>query len=252
MDYVFRAKESNEALVKGGVDYVMGYADHGKYCPFFQSYYPKFIGKVIPVPFGFGNRFKNEIPFSKRVKKCIAAGSVNPVDDPAVENREEIKDYINFYSQVKWSHQWRRLLSENESSLSDVMDSVLPKFPATKNLSYKAPDLFNKYQMFANDEGLMQFPPARTYEGVSAGAVMVAAKHPAYSDIGFKDGENCILHDPLKVEAFREKVKWYLDRPTVLEKIAVNGHQMVTARYAHSEIAKTLHKEISKKLSGKS
>ncbi len=248
MDYVFCAKESYQALLEGGVDYVLGYANHGKYCPFFQRFYPQFSNKVISVPFGFGNRFKLNIPFSERVKKCIAAGSVNPVDDPAVKNRKELMDYITYYSHIRWSHQWRRMLSEHETSLSDVMDSVLPKFPETKNLSYKAPDLFNRYQLFANDEGLMQFPPARTYEGVAAGALMVAANHPVYHDIGFKDGENCILHEPLRVDLFREKVKWYLDRPSVLEKIAANGHQMITTHYNHPQIAKGLHAELSKKL----
>jgi hypothetical protein len=250
MDYVFEAGKSHHFLKQGGVDYVMGYTNHGEYCPFFRKFYPTYIDKVISVPFGYGERFSNKKPFHYRLKKCIAAGSVNPVEDPAVKNREEIKEYTDFYIKEKWTHKWRHMLSENEEKLQDVMDSVLPHYPATKNPKYNAAQLFNDYQLFANDEGLMGFPPARTYEGVASGAVMVASNHPSYKDLGFQDEVNCILHNPYDIQQFKEKIAYFTSKPEKLAEIALAGHLMVTKNYSHRQIALDLFQTIFQKWKG--
>ena len=251
MDYVFCAKKANQALEDARVDYLMGYTEHDKYCPFFQTYYPKFTNKVLAVPFGFGKRFTSRTPFLEREKKCIAAGSVNPVDDPEVKQREELNEYRHFYKQEQWTHRWRKKLSDHENELNVIMDSVLPKFPQTKNLSYNAPQLFDKYQLFANDEGLMVFPPARTYEGVAAGSVLVAAEHPIYRALGFEDGVNCILHKPLDIEDFKNKILHYLKDERSLETIAEKGKLLVRTRYSHEAIAQKLHKTLLEKYIGR-
>lgn len=246
MDYVFQAEKCYDSLKEGGVDYVMGYTNHGEYCTFFRKYYPDYSGKVIPVPFGFGERFKKKIPFQSRIQKCIAAGSVNPVDDPVVKDKAELREYKAFYADEKWTHKWRYMLAVNESSLSGIMDSVLPKFPETKNPFYDAVELFNKYQLFANDIGLMAFPPARTYEGIASGTVMVGERHPCYKDLGFKDGVNCLLHSPQDLEGFRKKINDHLRQPKRLEEIAEAGYSLVVKKYSHKQIAQDLFQSISR------
>lgn len=247
-EYVFRAAESNRALEHGGVHYLMGYTDHSRHCAFFRHAYPRFAGKVIAVPFGFGRRFAAGDEPASRIRKVIALGAVNPVDDPTVPDRDALADYREFYRDHKWTHAWRNLLREQEGDLLDIMDSRLPHPPATNNPGYDAAQLLRKYALFANDEGLMAFPPARTYEGVAAGAAMVSADHPCFKDLGFVDGENCIMHKALDIGAFREKVSWYLERPERLQAVARSGRDMVRARYSHAQIARDLLEEIRARL----
>ena len=87
MDYIFNAPLANTSLTKGGVDYVMGYTDHGQFCPFFGKYYIRYTGRVITVPFGYGKRFKCTVPADERVNKVIALEAVNPVNDPLCKKR---------------------------------------------------------------------------------------------------------------------------------------------------------------------
>ena len=247
MDYVFRAMASFKALKTGGVDFVLGYADHGRHCRFFRAYYPDFVDRVIPVPFGFGERFENRKPFADRVRKVIALGSVNPVDDPTVKDKTLLEEYRDFYSGVQWTHQWRRTLSENEARLGVVMDSMLPSYPKTKDFSYDAVDLLNRYAMFANDEGLMAFPPARTYEGVASGAILVCSNHPCYTDLGFADGVNCLTHRPLDVDDFERKVLALLAQPERMAEIAAAGTAKVRTQFNHPQVARTLYGQILQK-----
>ncbi|MBN4067474.1 glycosyltransferase family 1 protein [Simkania negevensis] len=244
MDYVFQADRCKKNLVDAGVDYVMGYTDHGKYCPFFHKHYPQYIDKVIPVPFGFGERFQRTVPFQERKQKVIAAGSVNPVRDPMVKNPDDLKEYTTFYQDEEWTHRWRRKLAENTIPLQSMMESVLPQFPKTKDFSYDVVSLFNQYQMFANDEGLLAFPPARTYEGAAVGCTMIAAHHPCYTDLGFEDGVNCILHNPLDLDDFKERTVYYQEHQNELERIAEAGYNLVTSRYTHEKVAHTLFNHI--------
>lgn len=98
--------------------------------------------------------------------------------------------------------------------------------------------------MFANDEGLMAFPPARTYEATAAGAVMVSGGHDCFHDLGFKDGDSCIMHRSGDVADFRDKVAHYIRNPAQLAAIAKAGRDMVRARYSHEQVARDLHAAI--------
>src|SRR5262249_53539529 len=150
-------------------------------------------------------------------------------------DRSALADYREFYRDRFWTHQWRHTLREHETELADIMHSVLPRYPAT-NASYDAVDLCRKYAMFANDEGLMAFPPARTYEATAAGALMVSGDHACFRDLGFKDGETCIMHRQGDLAEFRGKVAHYIANPAQLAAVARAGRDMVRARYSHEQI----------------
>ncbi len=246
MDYVWQAAESNRILEQGGVNYVMGYADHGKYCPFFQKFYPRYVGKTIPVPFGYGKRFENKTPLAQRRQKVIAVGSVRPVNDPSAPDPDTLEDYIAFYKGVEWTHQWRRTLALEANTLRDIMDSQLPLFPETENPKYNAVEVLNEYALFANDEGLMAFPPARTYEGTAAGSVLIGAEHGSYTDLGFVDGVNCILHRKDDLNDFREKAGYYVKNPDRLQAIQQASVAMIRSRYSHAQVARNTYAAIEK------
>lgn len=244
MDYVFKATESNSNLVNNGVDYLMGYNDHSKYCDFFKKFYTRYTGKVIGVPFGFGERFNLNNDFNKRIQKVVGLGSVNPVRDPLV-TAGELEDYIKFYGNKIWTHEWRRALCENKDSLTNLLESYYPEYPKTKDFEYDAVKLLGSYAMFANDEGIMNFPPARTYEGVAAGSVMISSNNEIYKELGFVDGENCILHRKNDLDDFKQKVEFYLEHIDTLEKISIAGQKMMKENYSHDRISEQLYNKVS-------
>lgn len=244
MDFVFNAPRANAALDRGGVSAVMGYCDHSRHSAFFLAHYPRYTGRVIPVPFGFAPRFEERTPMSARIQKVIALGSVNPVAEKGFPQETSVDAYVRFYPEEKWTHRWRRLLVEHGADLADLMDSQLPVWPATKNPEYDAVEMLNRYALFANDEGLMAFPPARTYEGLAAGAILVGNQHPCYAEIGLKDGVNCVLHRPLDIGDFREKVSRLLSQPDKLAAIAHAGRALVRDHYSHAAIAQELRRRL--------
>jgi hypothetical protein len=240
MDFVFNAPRANEALERGGVSAVMGYCDHSRHNAFFRAHYPRYTGRVIPVPFGFASRFEDRTPMAERIQKVIALGSVNPVKELGFPKEACLDAYVNFYPGEQWTHRWRRKLVEHRDELTDLMDSQLPVWPQTKNPAYDAVEMLNRSAAFANDEGLMAFPPARTYEGMAAGALLVGNQHPCYAEIGLTDGVNCVLHRPLDIGDFREKVSLLLAQPDKLAMIAQAGRTLVRDHYSHPAIAQEL------------
>lgn len=245
MDFVFNAPRANQALEEGGVSAVMGYCDHGRHSSFFRAFYPRFMDRVIPVPFGYASRFEDHTPMESRIQKVVALGSVNPVAERGVPEVSSLEAYIRFYPEERWTHRWRRILVENREQLSDLMDSQLPVWPATKNPDYNAVEMVNRYAMFANDEGLMAFPPARTFEGMASGALLVGNQHPCYADFGLEDGINCLLHRPHDVDDFREKVSSLLQNSQVMSRLALAGMTWVRSQFSHPTIASELKRRLN-------
>jgi glycosyltransferase involved in cell wall biosynthesis len=125
--------------------------------------------------------------------------------------------------------------------------SRFPVFPETKDPAYDAVALLNAHAMFANDEGLMAFPPARTYEGPACGSLLVAADTPAVRELGFEHGENALLHRAEDVEDFARVVRAAVREPERLEAMAAAGASMVRARYSHEAVADRLHGELCRR-----
>ncbi len=228
-----------------GVDYLMSFSSSDKYSSYFQQTFPDYIGKVIPVPFGFAPRFKSLTPFEKRLQKCVALGSVLPT-----RRHEEPKYYwieqANFYKKEKWLHKFRRMLVENKKYLSPVMDSKLPVYPQLTDYSFDIVRTFNDYQMFYSCETIYYFPSAKTFEGPAAGCALVCSSHPLYSYLGFKDGVNCIKHKEYDIKDFKEKIEFYQKHQDKLKKIQENGTKFVRENFSHAEIANNLFNTIQK------
>lgn len=242
MDFVFYTKDANTALEKASVDYLMGYCNHGKHNEFFRKMYPSYIDKILPVPFGYGERFKYLKPFEERINKAIAVGSVNPVNDPLCP-KGMLDDYIAFYPNVQFSHILRREIVLNREIWADAIDNLLPIFPETKNPHYDPVKILNDYTMFINDEGLMNFPPARTYEGIACGCVMVAANTNVFTELGFEDGVNAILFQPGNYDDMMLKIRYYMMHPLELKFIQNKSLQLAKS-FSHESIADKLYNDI--------
>jgi hypothetical protein len=242
MDYfwVEPASAKNERLKEYRIDYVMSYSSSDKHCPFFQHFFPGYIGKVIPVPFGYHQRFENIDQFSNRIPKCIALGSVNPlnrIDAPPDYWREP----ASFYPDDAWMHKFRRILVKEKDNLKSIMDSTLAEFPKTREWNYDIVKKFNEYQMFTSCESIFYFPPAKTFEGPASGCVLVCSNHPCFTDYGFVDGINCIKHNQFDIQNFREKILYYQTHQEDLEQIQQRGTTFVRNRYSHQMIGQKLH-----------
>lgn len=248
MDYTFFPSQSNKALIDAGVDFVFGYARHDLYCPFFQKAYPSYQGKVIPVPFGFAERFKAKTPLEERKNKVIALGAVNSFSDP-VHDIDDFKELNTFFLErgERFMHKFRRMLVENEQGLSDIMDSKLPHFPQVKDFGYDIVQVLNQYKMFVSCESLLYFPAAKTFEGPASGTALICSDHPCFGDLGFQDGINCITHRQFDLGNFREKASFYISHPEQLLQIQYAGTSYVRENFNHKKIAEYVYGEIEKR-----
>lgn len=244
MDYVFEAGKAAKALKKSQVDYLMGYCDHSKYCRFFQAYYPGYEGKILSVPFGYGKRFQNNVPFEKRRNKAIALGSVNPVNDG---KGNELKEYRQFYATEEFTHKLRRAVVMHRQEWKDCIDDLLPTFPQTKNPDYDPVEKLNAYTMYINDAGLMNFPPARTYEGIACGCVMVAERLPIWEDLGFQEGINCILFQKGDYQDMADQISYYRAHEQELQSLQKESLKLAK-RYRHEDVAKRLYADINARM----
>jgi hypothetical protein len=234
----------NKWLEDYGVDYVMGYASHDRYCAYFQKTFPNYVGKVIPVPFGFGDRFQPMVPFEDRQNKCVAVGAVNhlrPLNYP-IHNYQE---YADFFPDESWLHKSRRLIALNKERLAPCLDSKLPEFPQMKDFSYDLVATLNQYRMFVSCETIFFFPPAKYYEGPACGCVLVCSDHECNKDVGFVGGENCITYRLYDIDDLEDKVRYYQANQQELSAVQRRGTEFVRTHYSHRQIAKDLVKKIA-------
>jgi spore maturation protein CgeB len=158
---------------------------------------------------------------------------------------------VEFHRGERWTHRWRRTLLEHADELGDILDARFPVFPETKDFSYDAVEVLNAYAMFANDPGLMAFPPARTYEGVACGTLLVGEDTAVHRDLGFAHGENALLHVPHDTEDFARVVREAIAEPEHLAQVAAAGHRMVHERYTHPAVARTLYEQLCRVHAGR-
>lgn len=243
MDYYLFVSRNKEFLKKYNVDYVIGHTSMDKYCEFFKYYYPDYIGRVISLPFGYQKRFNCTRGFVDRKNIAIGLGSINPVDDPKLDEKAK-SEFVQYYKNETFMHPLRRYIQTHKLAFLDVVDSKFPSPDKQKDFSYDAVEVLNDYRMFINDAGLSNFPPARTYEGIACGCVMVAENNEIYNELGFIPDVNYVSFEKGNYEEMRCKIKYYIDNPDKL--LAIQKESLRLAKlYSHYEMAKKLMKEIS-------
>jgi glycosyltransferase involved in cell wall biosynthesis len=239
MDYSFVPTEAAAILRERKVDYLLGYSAHDRWCSFFQEKFPEYSGRIAPIPFGYSKRFRCETPWAERVAKCAVMGAVNPVRDPQ-SNLSTIGDYMEHFRDHQWAHPIRAAIRENLASLEDVVANFTAAPPAFRNISYDSFAELNRHKLFVNDDSIMHYPPARTYEATACGTVMICSDHPVYSECGWKDGVNCITHRFGDLDAFAATARRAVADEGRLAEIQ-RASLANASRFTHSIVADGLH-----------
>lgn len=235
MDYADKPLQSSDALSSGMCDYVMGYSRHDLDCSLFKAHYSRYSSRVIDVPFGFGKRFINE-PKIDKMDKIVALGAINKLDD---DNFPEVND---IFGSFEFSHPLREFIRKNITALDDIVYSQLPPYAEEKTPNILMEDALMKHSFFLNDLSVFCFPPARTYEGISSGSILLGLEHPAYERLGFVDGRNCILLNEISIEKIKNLNNTFNDKDKI-ESIR-KGSLLLSKEFTHEKVADKLYKDI--------
>lgn len=242
-DFHFNPTKSNINLLKSKIDYLLGYTNHYKYSCFFRKYYSSFEKKIISLPFGYGDRFSSVKNFNIRINKAIALGSLKETND--LKN-SVLSEYENFYIDERFTHKLRRKIVKNRRLWNEWIEDILPTFPQNNNRKYDPSYVLNSYKMFVNDASILNFPPARTYEGIASGCVMVAEDLELYRELGFIDGYNCILFEKENYNEMIEKIDFYIKNPEKLYNLHKNSLEL-SKKYSHKKVADYLYNKLIEK-----
>lgn len=241
-DHHVDASHNYKMLKECGANYVIGHSQLDSRSEFFCNYYPGFIGKVISVPFGYAPRFKCYTPFSDRKNKAVGIGSINMIKD-AMLSEQQSKDMVTYFNSQKWMHPFRKYVQDHEDELLDCIDSLFPSPSKQKDFGYDAVSLMNQYKMFINDAGIQEFPPARTFEGIACGCVMVADDDPIYEDIGFKQDYNYISYTKGVYEEAIDKIRFYIKNEKKLEELQKKSIDLST-EFTQEKMADLMYAKI--------
>lgn len=245
MDYYLFVSRNRSFLNKYSVDYVIGHTLMDHYCPFFLKYYPEYMGKVISLPFGFQKRFKYLKKFENRKNIAVGLGAINPINDPLISEKDKT-EYIQFFSDYEYSHPGRKFIQDHYEYFSNTIEALFPSKEKQKDFSYDAVECLNNYSMFFNDAGLSNFPPARTYEGIACGGVMVAEYNDIYYELGFIPNINYIAYKKGDYLQLNNKIKYFQAHSEELKKIQERSLKLAKL-YSHSHVADILYKKIISK-----
>jgi hypothetical protein len=237
--------ELNNMLESVGVDYLMGYASHDKHCKYFQKTFNNYIGKVIPIPFGYSERFISNVPFHERKNKVVALGSVNPLrplEYPVYNFRES----ADFFPDESWFHKFRREMVLQKENIKPYIDSMLPEFPQIKDFKYDLVAKFNEYRMFVSDESIFNFPPAKYFEGPASGSVLFCADHDCNKEFGFIDSINCVMYKKGDIIDLKERISYYMQHENELLAIQQSGMEFVIPKFSQKQIAADIVEAIRK------
>jgi hypothetical protein len=195
MDYAYYPREDEERIRKLGVDYVFGYARHDLHCGFFRKMHPSLEGRVVPLPFGYRARFRETIPFEQKENRCSVMGAVVEMEAPS-EAKPELRDYFSHFEGHPCAHEMRWRVRQEGEHVWEWIASFLPRPPEKVSWSYDSMLELNRHRFFLNDDSVMHYPPARTYEGLACGSIMLAAREPVYRDFAFHEDVNCLMFEP--------------------------------------------------------
>ena len=122
-----------------------------------------------------------------------------------------------------------------ESYLSYIETS----FPLKRDIFVLGMDMvnaINSYKIHFN-KNIANDINYRNFETLGCKTLLLTSANPQYSDLGFADGENCLIYHDFS--ELKEKIQYALDHPQHREQIAKNGYHL-SKRHTYYERVKSL------------
>ena len=83
----------------------------------------------------------------------------------------------------------------------------------------------------------------RNFETMGCRTALVTSQNPYYAELGFKDGENCIIYDSMQTMVM--KTEFLLSDPERLKSISERGYELVSSSHTYKNRAETIIKEFT-------
>lgn len=252
--YMYDANNGGINTKEANIDFFVAENNLKKNSQFFNKYFSWYDKDVYVLPFVAQKRFVNVKPFSLRLNKAVATGSLSlPI------NNYEFADFFK----TNEIHPMRRLIFENANLLSQVIDSFIyeitenkqhmkfrftlfnevSKFifnhfgnKQTKYFSFNIVDLYNNYKMFVVPEEINGLPGIGFIEGLMCGCVLIGKSDEYYEDLGFIDGVNFISYDGT-LNDLVNKITFYQNNPNLLESISVKSYEFVRSNFNENVVS---------------
>lgn len=239
---------------------------------FFRKHFP-WIEKVYHLPFTYSDRFVwDKKDFNERINKCMALGTLCPVDDP---------DFFEFYGKDTTLQPMRNKLFEKQADFSQEIDSFAKRFTdiaTIKNISqndswfkkllkktlpymvlekifpvsqkaYFQFDIvrkYNEYRMFICPEEIIGLPSVNVFEGMACRCAYIGIEDPMYTDLGMLPGIHYIGYKENNTEDLVAKIRYYQTHSNELESIANAGYELVKKNFNKRNVSEVFWRDLER------
>lgn len=118
---------------------------------------------------------------------------------------------------------------------------MLPSDDKEKNTKVNMVKELQKHTFFINDLSIFNFPPARTFEGIAAGSILLGVNNKIYDELGFVDNVNCLLID----EVSSKSMGTLQERINNIDLVGVKQEsQLLSQEYTHDKVAEKLYQRL--------
>lgn len=232
-------QEISQQLKKARVDYLWAHGDFEGFSPLFRQYFADYEDSLLVVPHSFSPSFQKRRAFDSRRPKCAVSVALECVVCD-FKKPGDCQAYYRHYSPLDTTFPWLSKLKQYHQELSEYVE-LLPGEDLVHHKSCpQAPQLLNEYMLFAADIDLFGAPSARVFEGIAAGAVLIAPYRIALEDLGFEDGVNCLFHETQDVRSFETRLKNALSDKEGLGRLANAATHWVHNTFSAPVIARWL------------
>ncbi|NVK00391.1 MAG: hypothetical protein HWE12_02515 [Oceanospirillaceae bacterium] len=238
-DYNFYPDAISELLKSNRVDFLIGHGYHDKYCDFFRAYYSSFIGRVLPFYFGFNSNIYNIDASIERRRSIVGLGAIAPIAGRLFS--DDLRAYGNFFNDRLFSHELRAWFRAYKLEI-DCFESFFPEGGVYRDENINEKSLLQAYDFFVSDLGSLNFAPARTFQGIGSGSILIGENHRCYQDLGF-DSTNSILVDDISIS----KIHTLISRADISE--LQRNSRLLAENFTFERCAEALHLSLVKALS---
>jgi hypothetical protein len=213
---------------------------------YFSKYFNFYNKEFLCLPFAIDNHFKNYRDFQSRSNKCLSVGSFQVYSGKEIF----VKDLLDYYNEHTL-HPVRKKIYDQQEQIKDYISCI--NSPVEKNLDFRKRkyyqlnlvQLFNTYKMFICGEELGDLSSKLFAEGMKCGSVYFGNNSNHYEDLGMVDGIHYVKISN-NIDEIYDKIIYYQKNISLLEKIAINGKNLVDEKFNTKKIIDLLEGYLKK------